>query len=257
MLRIAQGLCILVCSGFVLSVQDSIAEDRLTLSAGLDYSVSDYGTSRDTEMLYLPLSAKYETDDVILKLTVPFILTSGSSGVIHDVGPIRKVTGSKINESGMGDIIASVSKNFYSNLKDKSFVDITGKLKLGTAQASKSLGTGEDDISIQLDAYKLINKNTLFGTAGYTFTGDPPANNLNNVFYFLIGGSQKTDPVTTLGGMLFLKEKTSVYSSSQTEVTLFATRNLDQKRKMQFYFSLGLAQGSPDYGGGVVVSYLY
>ncbi len=255
MIRLVFGLCI--CISFGLSIQDSVAEDRLTLSAGVDYSVSDYGDTRDTQIVYFPFSAKHESDDLVLKLTLPFIFISGSNGVIHDIGPIRQANNADIYESGIGDIVATVSKTIYSNSLRQSIVDLTGKLKLATADESKSLGTGEDDISIQVDAYKLIRKNTFFGSAGYTITGDPPANNLNNVFYFLLGGSMKTDSVTSAGAMLFLKQKMSTYGSSQEEVTFFATRKLNQGRKIQFYASLGLSQGSPDYGGGVVISHLF
>ena len=42
-------------------------EGRLSVSTGFDYSSGKYGTSSSTDILYIPVSAKYETDSARFK----------------------------------------------------------------------------------------------------------------------------------------------------------------------------------------------
>ena len=166
------------------------AEDQFSLGTGFDYSTGKYGSSTTTDMLYIPVVAKYETDDLTLKLTVPYLRVTGtSSGVIRGVGRVRpgspmmttttKTTTATNSASGLGDIVAAAGYTVYD--QDALSIDVVGKVKLGTANANSGLGTGKNDYSAQVDGYYTINKTTVFATAGYKIVGKPAGLTLNNV----------------------------------------------------------------------------
>ncbi len=254
------------------------AEDQFSLSTGFDYSTGKYGNANSTNILYVPVTAKYETGDLTLKLTVPYISISGPGGVIRGVGrvvsPTAPTTGmptfgrgrtgttttttttttvATTTNSGLGDVVASAGYTVFSD--NALTLDVVGKVKFGTADANKGLGTGENDYSLQLDGdYALSPKTTLFATAGYKIVGAPPGIVVNNVPYGLLGASQKASAATTVGVMASVVKKITAAGSDQRDVTLYATTKVSARVKVQVSLLKGFADGSPDYGGGAMIT---
>jgi len=110
--------------------------------------------------------------------------------------------------------------------------------------------TGENDFHVQLDAYAVAGEFTPFATLGYKFLGDPPGIALRDVLYAELGAARRLDEQRSAGLMWHGQERTTAGGSPQSEVTAFYTRRFGQGWKAQFYGLLGLADGSPDYGGG-------
>jgi hypothetical protein len=235
-----------------------LAGGTLTLSAGVDYSTGKYGDVASTDILYLPVAAKYEIDKWILKLTVPFIQVTGPGNVVRDVGVVaNRAAGPRRTESGLGDVILGVSRNVYDGRESGTLVDLTGKIKFGTASFSKGLGTGETDFSPQIDLTQRVTQAiTAFGSVGYKFVGDPSGVDLHNVLYGEAGGSYKFAPTTSAGLILFLSEAESS-SGPQRELTAFVNQQLGERWKLLGYVLHGFANGSPDWGGGAVLSYRF
>ena len=232
------------------------ADGQLTGSVGMEYTSGKYGQSTATDILYIPASVGYEADKYRLKLTVPYIRVKGPGTVIPGIGPTRRGTAAAptTTESGLGDIVASGSYNVYDNGTRGTLIDLTAKVKLGTADETKNLGTGENDYSFQVDAYQLSGNTTWFGTLGYTFLGSPPGVTLDNVAYLSFGGSYRFRPDTSAGASFYLRDKPTPGGSEQQELTGFLTRDLNRDMKVQVYALLGFADGSPDYGMGAVLS---
>ena len=59
-------------------------------------------------------------------------------------------------------------------------LDLMGRVKFGTADADKGLGTGEQDFTVRADLYKYLEQFTLLGSVGYKFRGDPAGVDLEN-----------------------------------------------------------------------------
>ena len=126
------------------------------------------------------------------RLTVPFLSVSapelttisGPDGQpIVGEGPI-------VTESGLGDILASVTVfDVLASSNGDLAMDLTGKIKFGTADEEKGLGTGEQDYSLQADVFRFFDKATLMGTAGYALRGDPESYDLDDTFYASLGAS--------------------------------------------------------------------
>ena len=242
------------------------AEDQFSLGTGFDYSTGKYGSSTTTDMLYIPVVAKYETDDLTLKLTVPYLRVTGtSSGVIRGVGRVKpgspmmttttKSTTATNSASGLGDIVAAAGYTVYD--QDVLSIDVVGKVKLGTGNANTGLGTGKNDYSAQLDGYYTINKTTVFATAGYKIVGQPAGLTLNNVAFGTAGASQKINDKTSAGIMLDIMQSASPAATGPIEVTAFATKKLSKMLKVQVSVLKGLSNGSPNMGVGAMVTGIF
>jgi len=94
-------------------------------------------------------------------------------------------------------VIASAGYTIYSG--DALTLDVAGNIKLGTADASKGLGTGQNDYYAQADGYYLLGQTTLFGTAGYRYYGSLAGVSLSSAPYGTVGASQKLGDDTSAG----------------------------------------------------------
>lgn len=150
----------------------------------MDCSSGKYGDVASTDILYVPFTGKYETGRWMFKLTVPYIEVTGPGNVVRDVGVIRTSTSmTRTTQKGLGDVVAAATYNLYAGGASDPVVDLTGKVKFGTADETKGLGTGENDYAAQVDVYKGFGRFTAFGTVGYRVLGSPAGVFLNNVFY--------------------------------------------------------------------------
>lgn len=233
------------------------AETTGSLTTGFDFSTGKYGGTTSTDILYVPVTGKIKSDNMFLKLTVPYIsVTSAGTVVVKGMGPFKTTTATKATtQSGLGDIIASAGYTVFEN-NDLIF-DLVGNIKFGTADAKKNLGTGENDYSAQLDGYYSFSKTTLFATAGYKVLGAPAGVKLNNIAYGTLGISQKTGDKTSAGLMLDTAQSSSDFSPGTREVTVFASNRLSNTLKIQANLMKGFSNGSPDYGGGLMFTGLF
>ncbi len=72
-------------------------------------------------------------------------------------------------------------------------LNVTGKVKIPTADEDKGLGTDETDFSLEVNLTKAYGSNVAFGTVGYRKFGDPPEFDLDDVMHLSIGGQRKLD----------------------------------------------------------------
>ena len=247
------------------------AEDsELSLGVGLNYSTGEYGTSATTRILSIPLTAQYETGRWKAKLTVPYLRISGPANVIPGVGAVNNTNpngrgrgssgGTSTSEgtaSGLGDIVTALTYNAYYNQAAKFGIDVTGKVKFGTADRDRGLGTGENDYFAQVDAYKTFDRITAFGGIGRAWLGSSAFIQLNNVWYANAGASYALDQRDSVGLSFDARQRASASSAPQREMTAFWIRKLDKATKAQAYMLVGLANGSPDWGFGVSVAHAF
>jgi len=231
------------------------AEPGFSLTTGLDYSTGKYGGTESTDILYIPLIGKYEADKYTLKLTVPYLQITGPGNVVRDVGQVGTASSTtRTRQSGLGDVVAAGTYNMYDGRANGTLVDVTAKIKFGTADDAKGLGTGEKDYSLQAELYKTLGKNTVFGTLGYKVMGSPTGVTLRNVFYGSLGAGHKYSQETSAGLILDLREKASAAGHAQQELTAYVSHKLGRTWKAQAYAVKGFSDGSPDWGAGAMVT---
>ncbi len=212
-----------------------------SLTTGVDYSTGKYGGTSSTDILYVPI-------------TGPFISVTGPGDVVRDIGKVKgKTAGQRKTQSGLGDIVAGVTRNVFEAANAGTLVDLTGKVKFGTADASKGLGTGENDYAAQVDLTQSVTALiTAFGSIGYRVIGVPSGIDLHNVVYGEVGGSYKISAAMRAG--IILDASQSASTSPQREVTAYLTQQFAERWKVQGYVVHGFASGSPDWGGGGTVT---
>ena len=159
--------------------------------------------------------------------------------------------------SGLGDTVASATYNTYYNRAAALGLDLTGRIKLPTGDADRGLGTGTTDESFQVDLYKTYDRVTLFGDVGYTFFGSSQFVQLENALNYGAGASYKLDATDSAGLSLDDRQRVTLGGAPQRELTAFWNRRIDKVRRMQAYFLIGLANGSPDWGVGVSAAYAF
>jgi hypothetical protein len=243
-------LCTLSCGG-------ALAEG-LTLGTGFDYTSGKYGSSEKTEILYVPITARYETGPWTFRGVLPYIRITGPGNVVgagDDRITLSTANTARRTESGLGDVVGSA---FYSVLSERNApfgLDLGAKVKLGTADRDKGLGTGENDYSVQADAFKPFGDTTAFASLGYRWYGDPPGIDLRNVFYGSAGATHKISGDTSVGAAYDWRPKVSPNGGRISEVTAFVTQRFSRDWKVQFYGVKGFSTGSPDFGVGALLSY--
>ena len=160
-------------------------------------------------------------------------------------------------ESGLGDIVASAFYNVLSERAAPIGLDLGAKLKLGTADENRGLGTGKNDFSVQADAFKPIGALTPFGTLGYRWYGDPAGADFKNVFYYSLGASYRMSQPTTVGFAYDYRPRITDNGSHVSEATVFVSQRLTPDWKLQVYGVKGFSDGSPDWGLGGVLAYSF
>ena len=230
---------------------------KITLETGVEYYTGKYASDHSTDILYIPVTGKIKGKEWTLKMTIPYLEITGASNVVNGLGQTTEtVTHSHIVRSGMGDWVLSATRNIFNGGSGSFVVNLTGKVKLATADSSKGLGTGENDYAVESSLFKPSGSFTSFGTLGYKTYGSPAAYKLNNVFYGSLGGSYRFNPETSGGAMLIAGQKIMANRSNRAEVLLFASHILGKQWKAQGYLLKGFTNSVPNWGGGVLVEYI-
>lgn len=155
--------------------------------------------------------------------------------------------------SGLGDLTLSATNSAYYDSASQSGVDLTGKVKLPTGEEDKGLSSGSTDLTLRADAFKGFDRNTVFGGLGVLLSSGGFLD-IKNAAVYTLGAGHKLDARDSVG--LSLDGRTALVKGSppQRELTAFWSRSVEKLEKIQAYFLVGLANGSPDWGVGA--SYL-
>lgn len=251
LLRVATLAAALCAAAPVLRAQ-------FTGSTGFDYTTGKYGESSSTNILYIPLIGEYPVNGWTLKLIVPYIRVSGLGNVVRDIGLLRVTPRpTSATESGLGDIVASAGCDFYRDEGNGLTLGATGRIKFGTASSRRGLGTGENDFYLQTDLSRPFGDWLPFATLGYRILGDPPGASLRNGFYSSFGATCRIDAFTKVGGALDVREKVTRNGDGAAELSAFVARKVDRNWRVLGYLLTGLTDGSPDFGGGGLLSYSF
>jgi hypothetical protein len=234
--------------------------EGVTLATGFDYTSGTYGAADKTQIVYVPFIAKYDTGPWAFKVTVPYIRITGPGNVVGagaDRVTLPGAAGTRRTESGLGDVVASAFYNVLSERTSSFGLDLGAKVKLGTADETKGLGTGKNDYSLQADFYKPLGALNLFGSLGHRWYGDPPGVDLKNVFYWAVGGAYRLSPNTSAGLAYDYRPSITTAGGEISELTAFLTRRMTREVKLQPYVVLGFGRASPDWGAGAQLAYSF
>lgn len=241
------------------------------VSAGVDYSSGKYGLDTTTTIWDVPLSVGYSGSNWSFGVTLPYLHVSGPGNVIPGVGVVRNTNpqgrgrggnGSTVivtpptylsgTASGMGDAVAEATFHAIEN-RDAGFaLDLTGRIKFGTASADKGLGTGQNDYGAAVDLYKTLGPAWMaFGGVAYTQLGSSTYIKLNNIWGANAGISYALDQGDRVGLELFYQQRPADTGYTRREATLYLSHKINDAWALRGYVLGGFSNGSPDYGVGM------
>lgn len=230
------------------------AQGTYSLTGGIDYSSGKYGGAIATDVTYVPFTGKYESEDWVFKLTVPYISISGPGNVLPNIGQAVNTSNAVRTDAGLGDVVASTSYSLVNSRRSGTIIDLTGKVKFGSADKFKGLGSGANDYAAETSVYKIKDNLSVFGTLGYKTFGQTLGYTLNNVFYGSLGLSKKFGDLSSAGLIYDYRQPTSIWSDPQKMWTVFFNRKISSKWKAQTYLFTGSGNASPDFGGGAMLT---
>lgn len=231
------------------------AAAQLSVGFGADYAQGKYGTPVTSKQWTLPFTAKYEAEKWSARVTVPYVWIENPS-VSRDGTPLPCAGSATApsTASGLGDIMLAGSVNLIESRESRVLVDLTGKVKLGTADEAECLGTGETDYYLQGDFSKGFGSFSAFGSLGWRKMGDPPGVDFKDPFYYSIGGSYRFSRVNSLGFAYDYRQKLLDTSDPLSEATLFLTHRFSDTFRIQGYYVKGFSDSSPDWALGAVAT---
>lgn len=231
------------------------ARPALDLSIGAQFSSGEYGGDRKVEDLYVPVTAWYRTDRYSLRLTVPYLRVDAPAGTIIEGPGGQPIPGDgpNVTESGLGDIILGLTvHDVWMSANHALALDLGGKVKLGTADDDKGLGTGKTDFTFQADIIRFLPSFAAIGTVGYVVRGDPDDFDLDDGFLASIGGIFEVAAGTRLGAFLEYRQAAYEFNDDRFELVGALGWRLFG-RPAQAAVSMGLSDSAPDWSIGLSV----
>jgi hypothetical protein len=227
---------------------------RFAVSTGVDYSSGRYGESQKTQILYVPLTVRYERGAWQGRITVPYIRITGPGAAVggFDGAVVEAARPGPIEtHEGLGDVVATGSYLIDPLQAWMPYLEITAKVKFPTASRSQLLGTGEFDYATQLDVSKTFGDFTPFVDVGYRFIGNPPGAHLQNAVYTSAGLDWRATSWLSAGLIYDWRQTASRQLGESQELTAYGTFRLGRHVRLEPYAVAGFTQASPDFGVGL------
>ncbi|HAW52985.1 MAG TPA: hypothetical protein DCX54_11760 [Flavobacteriales bacterium] len=133
------------------------------------------------------------------------------------------------------------------------FVELRAKVKFGTADEAKALGTGENDYSVQVDGVLGKGKVQPFYTLGYVMIGDTDQVDYNNCLFATAGLMFTVSDSTSLGFTYDYKQASVDNADDEGVAGFFLTSKFNQGWSATLNMTTGLTDSSLDYGGSLMV----
>lgn len=228
---------------------------QFDLSVGTEFSSGEYGGDRTVEDLYVPVTGRYRTDRYSLRLTVPYLSVDAPEGTIIEGPGGQPIPGDgpNVTESGLGDVILGLTVYDIWNSADGSLaLDVGGRVKFGTADETKGLGTGETDFTAQMDVIKFMRGATAIASAGYVVRGDAQDFDLDDGVIAAIGGTFDATPRVRLGAFFEYQQAAYEFNDDRVELLGFLGWRMRTWRA-QVHASAGLSDSAPDWAVGFTV----
>ena len=248
----------------VLLVTPALAEDERpwwALSTSFNYSVGDYGTGKDTTLIYVPFTLGVTPlERLTVSLTVPYIRQTSQTVVFTGGGvAVRRNQKNQLNtptqsnvtqtEDGLGDLLL---KGSFIVLPEQTLAPEIApylKIKFPTADERRGLGTGEFDETLGVDLSKrLFDRWFGYVSVAYTFIGSPPGENLRNTFGWSVGAAYAV--LQPLSVFAFIDGNTAIArgQADPVELRVGAEYKLFKALKLTGSVTRGLTNGAANWG---------
>jgi hypothetical protein len=230
------------------------SDSQLSLLVGYEFSRGEFNDSDRTEISYVPLTLKYQNGPWIVGLTVPYIRINGPGDVVRGADGnlvISSEASGRTTESGVGDVLAALSYVFYPSSPALPALELTGRIKLPTADEDEGLGTGETDYTLQADVSKSFGALSSFATLGYRVLGDSSDLDLDDGFLASLGIGYRFSPRLNLGLAFDYREASTDGTDDSREIVPYTSYRCSDSVTLGTYGVVGLSDSSSDLAIGV------
>jgi hypothetical protein len=229
-----------VCATVAAFAQDG----RFSYRIGFEHTTGDYGGTQEVSDLYAPLTLLYGGERVTFRATIPYLEAEFLDPISADGLPTY-------TESGPGDVILGATVyDVWRSFDGGLALDLTGEIKLPTADEEQGLGTGETDYTVQADLYKFVGRSTLVGTIGYRLRGEPPGLGLDDSWQVSAGALYRFSAYTSGGLFLDYRQSSIPGAASIREASAYLGWRLGDGWRAQSYLIHGLSDTTLDWGVG-------
>jgi hypothetical protein len=245
----------------------SVYNDReFTLTSGFDYSSGKFNLPTSTNIIYVPYAIKYKTGPVTFRASSGYINLTGPKNVVTATDGVPLLTNIDLTEpdnrvnrkkNGFGDVYLSATYSFENPFQNDLYFDLTGRIKIPTADEFKGLGTGKVDYIAQADIAYLIGNFMPFGTIGYRFVGKSNLYDLQNSFFASIGMAYYVTHDTSIGASYDYRESSTPNFPNPKEIFGYIDVQINDHWGINFYGVSGLNNTTTDYGLGTQVRYKF
>ena len=248
---------------FPIGVSAAMAQDdgiRFSTTFGLDYSNGSYGTQRNTDVEMALTTFSLEAENLKFSATMPYMRISGRGLVVFDAAGNPTVINRRTSappdvRTGYGDLNLSATYSLPPAILDDFAVKITGRVKVPTASERRRISTGAADFGMSMDVSKQFGIWGPFVTIGYLLPGQPVGYALKNTVSLSTGSSvELSDHLVAILSYDYDSASSPLVESSQE---MFGSLSwvLNDRITLTGYGTRGLSAGSPDIGGGLLMSY--
>lgn len=267
--------------------QRSSTEKNWQIGLTPSYSRGNFGTDTTSEFVYVPTSIRRLFRDGDVTVVIPFVsVTSNGSATLVGGQPVpieedcyrksgtefrfdkpecvallnsgQSTTTQKVTHSGLGDIIL---RGRYYAVEEKEYVPLialTARIKVPTASESKGLGTGALDHGYGVELSKMLgDKWITFLDGGYNFIGNPEGRELQNQYWFDIGGGHYLTKSFLVS--VYYEEYRSLVANRVNIRDVFFAFNykMSDAWRLNGGVTVGISNSAPDYGVSLGTSYRF
>jgi hypothetical protein len=230
-----------------------------------DYAKGNYGTPDKFVDTFATLSGQYEWERVSLKISMPYIWSRTDSQVTIDPeegGVICDTNCPTVNQtekvSGRGNLSLSLS---YSIPKEEDGIELTmtGKIRFGTADPDKGLGTGKTDYALDFEFSRAFGDVTPLLGIGYRWRGKPyPESSIVDSPYAWAGFIYSINDASDAELYYGYRRPSSINSLiAGRDISVSLYHRLNKRIRFNASLGKGLSVNNPDWFGGLGVGVKY
>ncbi len=262
-LRIAAAAALLSCAAGAAQ-----GDVLWRFTTGLDLSTGKYGEAKITDVWDAPLTIKAIAGNWTFSATAHYLEISGPANIaIIDPGaggPSGTGSagsaggapgGTNRSRSGFGDTTLAASYTFRDIDKSPIYVELTGKLRLPTGDDHKGLGVGATDEIATAEVGANWKDYGIYATGGRRFLGDSPLFQRRDGWQASAGGWYDFAKGWEVGSYYFWQSAEFDNFEGARELGAYVSTRLGSEWRLQVLASKGFSDASPDWYGGVTITW--
>lgn len=249
----------------LLALGEGGAEERehFQLKIGPTYDQGDFGMPNTTRTFFLPVTLRYLGERLDFGVTGSLVVVDTVGGVSFLDGIPTRTAGAgtrRTTEAGVGDTLLKGRFFLLDDPGPRSPLPALtpfAKIKIPTADETRNLGTGETDYGFGVELDKQFGDLFLFADVSYTVIGNPPGQHFRDRPAASFGAGMRLSNAVTVSALIDWRRAIVSGNADPVELVGILTYKVSRVLTVSPNVSVGLSNGSPDFGVGVELAYKF